>query len=285
MRRLLLAGSLLIAPPLAAQAGTMTWSLRGDLPDTARAMAGLSEFELVFTIATDGTRLATQMTVGPTMAAAIAGMDLTTARLQAVTNVAGDSLSIGVVMPPELAAQMGGAIGFRIDMAIPDSFPMPAMNVDSILEAADEGEMPRVTDTGRTDTVAGIACELWTMEPPLDSMPNDSTTITMCMAEPSPVMTAISDFMRERVPNFGFDLDEMKEAGKRFFGGRELVPVMVVMDLGNQEIVMRLMSISEAAPDASLFTLPDGLEPFPIEMFQGMIQQAMPQDTGDDTET
>lgn len=287
MRRLLLAGLLLAAPPVAAQAGTMVWSVRGNLPDTVETMAGLSEFELVFTVGTDGARLGTQMTVGPTMAAAIAAIDLTTARFQAVVNAAGDSLSLGVVLPPDLAAQMGGSIGFRLDIAIPDSLPLPVptMNIDSLLEAADEGVMPQVTNTGRTDTVAGVPCEIWTMQPALDSLPADSMAITMCLAEPSPVMTAINDLMRERVPSIGLDLDEMKEAGKRFFGGRELVPVMMVLDIGGQDVVVRLMSVSAEAPDPSFFTLPEGLQPFPIEMFQGMMRQAMPQDAGDDTET
>lgn len=287
MRRLLLASLMLVTPPLAAQAATMTWAIRGSVPDTVQAMAGLSEFEFILTFGTDGARLGTQMTIGPTMAAGVVAMDLTSARVQAVVNAAGDTLSIGIIVPPELGAQLGGTIGYRLDLPIPDSLALPTggFDLDSLLDAVDEGEQPRVTNTGRTDTVAGVACEIWTMQPPLDSMPSDSTEITMCLTEPTAAMNAINDLTQSRLPNFGFDLEEMKAAGARFFGGRELVPVLVVVGTGDQHVTFRLMAISDAAPDPSFFTLPAELEPFPLAMFQGMLQQAMPQDDGDDTET
>ena len=278
MRRLLLAGSLLVTAPLAAQAGTATWSVRTTLPDTLQATAGFSEVELLFTTATDGERLGFQMTVGPTMAASFVAMDLSTARFQVVTNAAGDSLAMGIVMPPDLAAQMGGGIGFRIDMAIPDSVPVPfaGMNMDSLMSAP-EAETPSVINTGRTDTVAGLGCEIWTMSGPTDSIPVDSVAITTCLAEPTPALTAISELMLKRLPKLGLDIEQMREMGRKYYGGRELVPIRMVLSIGTMEFVMQLESLSETSPGQSFFTLPEGLQPFPIEMFTGMMQQAMPQ--------
>lgn len=281
MRRLLLAGSLLLAPPLAAQAGTVTWSLRGNVPDTVRAMAGMSEFELFGTFATDGSRLAGQFTVGPAMAASVMAFDLTTARLQMVIDAEGSAVSLGVVLPPELAAQMGGAIGFRLDLPIPDSLPLP-VNIDSLMTANEDRE-PEVTNTGRGDVVAGIPCEIWTMTPPADSMPADSMTMTLCLAEPVPAMRAINDAVERHLPRFGVDLEEMKAAGRKYFGGRDLMPIRIEMAFGTGRVVMQLESVSTDAPDGSLFTLPDGLEPFPLEMFQGMLPQPAESDGTSET--
>src|SRR5690606_16782708 len=116
------------------------------------------------------------------MIAAFPTMDLSGVRLVAVVPVSGDSFHVGVVMPPEIAAQMGGGMGFRIDGAIPDSIPMPGgfdslmTEMDSITDAQREHLTDSWKDTGRRSTVGGSACEEWTMTvDPRVFSPADST--------------------------------------------------------------------------------------------------------------
>jgi hypothetical protein len=278
MRRLLLAGLFLVAPPAAAQAGTVVWSLRGTLPDSMPPVAaGLSEIDLMFTFATDGSRLGMQMTIGPIMAASVVAMDLSTARIQVVTNAAGDSLAIGVVFPPEISAQMGGGIGYRLDFEVPDSFAFPVLGLDSLLAAASEDDVdgPEAINTGQTDTVAGIPCEIWTMATGDDSSPG-LPMITMCLAESVPALTAINDLTKRLLPDFGFDLEELQTRSWNHFGGRELIPVRMMIGDDGEQFVFQLEQASSEAPDAAFFTLPEGLQPFPIEALQGMMG-GMPQ--------
>lgn len=254
---------------LPAQSGTTVWSMRMKMPDTVSAMAGgLSEIDMRWTLATDGSRLGMQMDFGEAMAAALPGMDLSSVRVNAVVHAGGDSASIGMILPPELAAQMGGGIGLRMDVAIPDSltgFPTP--NVDSLMEA-NQGEEPNVVNTGRMSTVGGISCEEWEVTPksPSDSMPFGDK-IQMCVAESIPALRAFTSLFEKYMPDMGVDFSELKKMGQKWFGGRDLVAVRTVMG----EIVVQLESSSNTAPDASFFTLPEGLQPFPVEMLKAMI--------------
>lgn len=269
---------LLAVMPLQAQSGTTVWSMRMKMPDSLQAKAGgLSEIDMRWTLGTDGDRLGFQMDFGEGMATAMPGIDLSSIRMQAVVHSGGDSASIGIILPPEIAAAMGGGIGMRLDVAIPDTLPgFPMPNLDSLMNAQ-QGDQPTVTNTGRTATVAGISCEEWEMTPKQsDSLPF-SGKISMCLAESVPAMRAFTSLFERYMPSMGFDFSEMKEMGRKWFGGRELVAIRTVIG-DNQDIVMQLESSTNKAPDASFFTLPDGLSPFPMEMIKGMAQ-GMQQDS------
>ena len=254
---------------LSAQSGTTVWSLRMKVPDSIATMAGgLSEIDMRWTLATDGNRLGMQMDFAESMTASFPGFDLSSVRLNAVVHSNGDSASIGIILPPELAAQMGGGIGLRMDVAIPDTvgaFQTP--NMDSLM-AVNQGEEPTVVNTGRTSTVGGVSCEEWEITP---KTPSDSTPfgekMQMCLTENVPALRAFTTLFEKYMPDFGVDFGELKEMGKKWFGGRDLVAVRSVIG----EIVIQLESSSNTAPDASFFTLPDGLQPFPVEMLKAMI--------------
>jgi hypothetical protein len=189
-------------------------------------------------------------------------------RVNAVVHSGGDSVSIGMILPPELAAQMGGGIGLRMDMAIPDSLTgFPAPNVDSIMEA-NQGDQPDVVNTGRTSTIAGITCQEWEVTPKVvsDSMPFGEK-MQMCVTESVPALSAFTSLFEKYMPNMGVDFGEMKKLGRKWFGGRDVVAIRSVVG----EIVVQLESSSNTAPDPSFFVLPDGLQPFPVEMLKAMI--------------
>lgn len=272
MRAALIAATLLLVAPLAAQSGTTVWSMRMKLPDSTRAKAGgLSEIDMRMTLATDGNRLGMQIDFAEGMATAMPGFDLSSIRVNAIVHAGGDSASVGVILPPELAAMMGGGIGMRLDVPVPDKFDgLPVPNLDSIMEA-NQGEEPNVTNTGRTSTVAGVSCEEWEMtsRTPSDSTPFDDR-VQLCLAENLPAMRAFTSLVEKYLPDLGVDFSEFKERGKKWFGGRELTAIRMVMG-ANQEMVLQLESSTSTAPDASFFTLPEGLQPFPIEMIKGMI--------------
>jgi hypothetical protein len=70
------------------------------------------------------------------MSTAMPNIDLSAIRINAVVHPGGDSVSVGMVFPPEMAAMTGGGIGFRIDTSIPDGVgKLPRADVDSIMEA------------------------------------------------------------------------------------------------------------------------------------------------------
>lgn len=271
MRRSLLTTSLfLLAVPVAAQSGTTVWSMRMDLADSMQSkVGGLSVIDMRWTLATDGTRLGFQVDFGPEMAAAMPNMDFSAMRMQAVIHPGGDSVSVGVVLPPEIAASMGGGIGLRLDMAIPDTIRNPAMpDLDSLM-ATNQGQQPSVVNTGRRSTVAGIACEEWEVTPQQpDSMPL-SGKMQMCLTDQVPALRAFTALFERYMPDLGVDFGEMKEMGRKWFGGRDLVAIRTVIG-DNQDIVVQLESATSTAPDASFFVLPEGLQPFPIDMFKGM---------------
>jgi hypothetical protein len=275
MRSLLLGGLLAVgAPALAtAQVGTQVWVMQMDIPDSmASKTAGLTEVEIKMTFASNGTQYAMQMEPGQAMVAAFPMMDLSAVRLVAVLPVQGDSFHIGVVLPPTLAAQLGGSIGYRVDGVIPDSIPMPA-SFDSLIALQSEVEQPDMNwaNTGRTSTAGGLPCEEWTatVDPQSDDV-EGPITINFCLAPQGGLMAAWTGWMKQRFPQLMSNYDKMREAGLAQFGGRDLVPLRMEIT-SPMPMKMELVSQTNTVPDASFFLLPVGLEPFPLEMFGGMM--------------
>jgi hypothetical protein len=266
--------ALLLSPVgLAAQAGSATWMIRGAVPDSITQATGgaLSTFDLVMTMGTDGRRVGMLMTPGPDMTAGSLAMDLSTMRIQVIMGTARDSMSIGVSLPPDVAAMMGGGLGFRMDFAVPDSLPIP-FDPDTI----PTGPRPTYVNTGATDTVAGLGCEVWTMTSPADSS-GTGGDLEMCLAPQPAAFKAFKTALGGRFEQLTSQLAKLaREQGDNPFTGRDLMAVRFRMT-GEANVIVELQSISDAAPDASFFLLPAELQPFPMEMLQGMMgQQGQP---------
>src|SRR5690606_9963148 len=193
------------------------------------------------TLATDGSRLGMQVDFAESMSMAMPNIDLSAIRVNAVVHPGGDSVSVGVVFPPELAAMTGGGIGFRMDLPIPDTVRnLPGPDVDSMMSA----ETPKVTNTGRTSIVAGINCEEWELTP---AQPSDSTPFNgpmkLCLAESVPGLKAFSALAEQYLPDFGFDFSAMKEMGRKWFGDRDLIAIRTVMGAADDMVVQLESSV------------------------------------------
>ncbi len=253
--------AVLLAHPgaLVSQTGTMIWTLRGDVPDTVQSVmpGAISRFDLTFTVATDGTNLSATLAPGPDMIANSLQIDLSTVRAHLLTRRGSDSLTVGVVLPPQLGAMMGTDIGFELTIPLPDSLPLPP-TLDSL-----ETNVPaEYTNTGRTDTVAGVPCEIWTA-----TTADPTATVEFCVAEPQPIMTTTSQILGER---FGSILARWKSLNPEQaypFGGRDMVPLRTRIT-GTNEMTIELTGMSTETPPPTTFQLPAGLQPFPMEMLK-----------------
>ena len=268
-RAAVLAG--LLVPAVGAQGGTATWMVRGRVSDSLSQATGgaVSTFDFVMTMGTDGHQVGMLLAPGPEMTAGSLAMDLSTLRVQAIFGANPDSMSIGVTMPPDIAAMMGGGLGFRIDMAIPDSMPIP-FDPDTI----ETGPQPTYANTGATETVAGLACEVWTITPAPDSTGHQGEALEMCLAPQPPAFKAFKAAMGSRFEQLTSQFTKLaKDQPENPFEGRDLLAVRFRMT-GEVDIVVELQSISDASPDPSFFLLPAELQPFPMEMFEGMMGAA-----------
>ncbi len=272
MRRLLLAATVLVTAPLTAQTGTSSWAVTVTVPDSLQAMLqGTNQFDMRLTMATDGQRLAMQVEPGPEMIARSTTTDLSGVRFQAILNASGDTLSLGIVLPPALATAMGATgVGYRLDLPL-DSLNLPDGAADSLRERMADSNRVHPVDTGERATVAGLPCEEWRAV-------NDSTggTFTMCMTDPPAALKAATDVMERHFPRFVTMMEKLSAEQRAEFGGRKLVPIRMVMQ-DDQRMTMELLSLSDAAPDPSFFTLPLDLQPFPMEMVKAMMGAARQQ--------
>lgn len=263
--------------------GVSVWSMHGTLPDTVQKAARgmLSTIDLRMTMATDGQRVSLLIAPGPEMIAASLTTDLSTVRMQVVASSTDDTVHIGVVLPPDIAAMMGGGIGFRLDLPLTADF-IKGLAADSMIEAmtmkADslnsDATKPDFHNTGRSDIVAGVPCEIWTVTGGTDT----SDTMEMCLAAKPPAMQAMSNAMGTRFVPITSAFEKLGSERENPFGDRNLMAVRFRM-LGDADFTFELVSLSKDAPAATFFELPPGLEPFPMEMLQGMTG-AVGQSTG-----
>lgn len=265
----------------AAQGGSSTWTMRTVLPDSlASRTAGLSEFELRMTFATNGQMWAMQLQPAQSMVDAITAIDLSAVRFVALMPTQGDSFHLGIVIPPELGAQLGAGIGYRLDGVVPDLASLGG-NLDSLVEAQasdDPIEKPDFRDTGGRTTVGGVACEQWTvtMLPPTSadsSGTREPMTMEICLAEQTPLLRSWSEWAKARVPALRKQYDKLGAEMRAQFGGRELVPIRIAMT-APLSTTFELVSQTDQAPDPTFFQLPDGLQPFPIEMVKAMLPKS-----------
>ncbi|MEO8479939.1 MAG: DUF4412 domain-containing protein [Gemmatimonadota bacterium] len=273
----------LIGVPSLLQAqggGVSVWAMHGTLPDTVQKAARgmLSTIDLRMTMATDGKRVSMLIAPGPEMIAASLTTDLSMVRLQMVMSSSDDTVHIGVVLPPEIAAMMGGGIGFRMDLPLPASL-IEGMLPDSMLAVLASDSLQAKTqefrNTGRTDKVAGLGCQIWTMT---GFGGDKADSLEMCLAPQPTALKAVSDAMQTRFASLFSTLKKFGRDKANPFGTEDLMPVRFRM-VGESDMTFELMSVSNDAPAASFFELPAGLEPFPMEMLQG-ITGAAGQPTG-----
>ncbi|HET9064903.1 MAG TPA: hypothetical protein VFN22_03670 [Gemmatimonadales bacterium] len=273
LRSALASLALIGAPTLlhAQGGGVAVWSMHATLPDTVQqAVRGmLSTIDLRMTMATDGQRVSMLIAPGPEMIASSLTTDLSTVRLQVVMSGTDDTVHIGVVLPPEIAAMMGGGLGFRLDMPLPASL-LEGMLPDSMLAVLASDSMQATTaefhDTGRSDTVAGIDCHIWTLAG-LGMESADS--LEMCVAPQPPALKAMSSAMRSRFASLMSKLEQIGADKPSPFGTKDQMAVRVRMQ-GDANFTLELVSMSNDAPAVTYFELPPGLEPFPMELLQGM---------------
>lgn len=267
----------LVAPAVAGAQGTLVFAMTGQLPDTVKQMSqGMSpeSIDLRMTFAYDGNRTAMQLQAGPEMVIPGATFDISSIRLNVIFSKVTDSMHIGVVLPPEITAQLGGGIGFRVDLKIPDSLPMPGgLSVDSIMaETTDTMTLPKGVNTGRTARVAGMTCEEWEFTIP-EGQTEMGETIAMCLTANQGLMKQMMDDFMNMPMMRGFKMEKLHARTREMFGGRDLIPIRMVMREGTKSFKFELVSLSNGAPDASFFTLPVDLQPFPLEMFGGAVNQ------------
>jgi hypothetical protein len=272
-RRLLaiLTAATIAAPTLAAQAATTTWNVRFSIPDSLQGRTmGVGEVDARFIVATDGNSVAMQAEPGP-MSSLNGGSGF---RLHVILPAAGDSVHLGVVMPPELAAQMGGGVGWRLSLAIPDSLPIPILDPDSLLNE----ELPRTERVGTTDVVGGISCNNWLLYSKPDSNGVAQPPATICVASTVPALKNIGSALERLLPQLMYGIEKWADSNRRMFGSSDVT--LVSYSAGDDAPMMvQLESASETAPDASFFVLPPGLEPLPPELLM-MFTQAASQESG-----
>lgn len=271
----------LLAPAgLTAQSATAIWKLEIKVPDSLQqkgpGIPGL--IDLRATMATNGKESGFQLEPSPEMIASFAKMDLTGARLTVAMPNDGDSVHVGIVMPPDVAAMMGGGIGFRLDFQVPDSLPfLPGVeelesnkpDADSLAKMLHE----MFRDTGRSETVAGTSCKVWKLVFPDSTNSGEQMSMNFCIAKGTPALLRLKNSM-------GGSFKKMQEVWQEQFKGmnfpfanQDMVPIKVSMD-SPINMTYELISATTAAPDNSFFTLPEGLQPFPMEMITGAIKQA-----------
>ncbi len=252
-----------------AAPGTAVMRMRITMPtpDSTATAPSVSlpfdELEMQLTYATDGQQLAMQMQFGEAMN--MPGMALGEMLFHAIWNPTTDSVHVGVLMPADLVAQMGGGIGFRLDLAMPDSVALPGGIGDSLTAVLDTITMSG-RDLGRTSTVGGVPCEEWEMFTGAD-------TAQVCLA-PTPPAIAAANRLLTTIPGMqAFGVAGLTERQRALFGGRDLMPLRLMMGRDGARIEMELLSSNTGMPDATLFVLSPDLDPFPIEMITGLMSQ------------
>ncbi len=231
--------------------GTVAFALRVHLPDSLPMpqMAG-DTFAIRAQVASDGQRYAVELDPGhisavPTLAGA---------RMRLVYDPASDSLHGALIMSPAATGGTTGPTGYRIDISLKSLHALQTHLTDTLQHIT----APEQTyqDLGTTAVVAGIRCENWRETSPTD-------TVNLCV---TPIPARLQDFITAWQKKMGLDtLVKRMTGGVMPFGGQHVVPLSV--DDANGRVHMEVTSVSGAAPDPEMFTMPPGLIPFPLPAF------------------
>ncbi len=262
--RLALVAALASAPStLIAQQGTITYAVRGSVPDSISARGGgIEEVDIQITAAFETGRSSFTVAAGPAMSW-VGGIDLSQARLIGLFNEGSDSITVAIILPPELASMMGGAPGVRVDFPISEMSASSKFDSDSLLH---EEQNTRYENTGRTDMVAGRSCEIWHVTAPTAKAP-----LEMCLAEAPPLATRMYEFGSKAGPLSSI-MSEMQEASRKRFGGKDKLMVRMKYTEGDDSFTIELVDLTDGKPDAGFFQVPEGLQVIGSDLIQGMIQ-------------
>lgn len=262
--RLALAAAVAFAPAVvSAQQGTITYALRGSIPDSIAAMGGgIKEIDLQITAAFDAGRSSFTLGVGPGMDW-VGGMDLSQARVIGLLRENSDTMTVALILPPELAVMAGGGAGIRIDIPLSGIGEASPLNTDSLLK---EDQNTKYENTGRTDQVAGRRCEIWHVTSPTAEGP-----AVMCLAEAPALAKRMYEFGSKAGP-FGAAMAEFQEVSRKRFGGRDMLVVRMAYTDGNDSFVIELVDLTEGRPDPGFFQIPEELQVIDMDLIQGLIQ-------------
>ena len=257
MLRLNLLSVLILLPivrvaPLVAQGttgGSVTFHVKAHVPDSVAAMTGSPNVDTRMTVATDGQRFAMDIelgTTGPT-----AGM-----HVKMIFAVGADSVHMGIMMPPELAASTGTS-GMRMDMPMSmmgAGNPLLSGLMDSVSKALVN---PTYHSLGSTATVAGVRCAEWIMVSGIDTM-------RTCVIPTPPELTALQEKMNKMtgMKEMLAQLPGMADMQRKAYDGKAMTPIRAIN--GKAGTTMELESFFAGAPNPATFELPADLQPMPF---------------------
>jgi hypothetical protein len=249
------------ASPLAAQAavGTVEFKMSVHVPESAGVpVPGGTFVTMQMTAMSDGHRVA--MEIVPTvLSSPTSGM-----LIRMLFTPGSDSIHLGIIFPPEMAAAAGGGSGMRMDGPISmlgGGNPLLAGIMDSVGKAmkdslAKGGVRPSARSLGTTSTVAGISCEEW------ESVAMGDTTRT-CVIPTPPAVQALQDQFKSKSGMGALmgQIPGMAEMEKTAYGGRAMTPVR--MDSRRTGMHMEFVKYTPGAPDPARMELPAGLRQMP----------------------
>jgi len=239
------------AAPLAAQGtlvGTatfhMTMHVTAGTPGGAALPPG-TEMEAEMTYATDGRHFVMQNVMNSSSVPMMSGM-----MTRMIFTVGSDSIHMGIVMPPEIAAQTG-SIGTKMDLSMAQltAAGKPAAALMDSVVRANAGRTYRAL--GTTATVAGITCQEW------ESIAAGDTTRS-CVIPTPPALAAMQEqfktFQSAAILSNMPGLDAMQ---KQAYGGQAVTPIRTTST--RTGMVLELTKYSATAPDPAMMQLPAGL--------------------------
>jgi hypothetical protein len=265
----------LAGSPLAAQgvpAGRIVFSVTTHLPDSLKSRIPIGDSITVqISAATDGKHFAFGVTPGEMAAMPM----LNGISVRAIYDKGADSLHVGILMPPSMAAMAGGGPGMRIDLStstIDSAMKSMSGKIDSVASHAMDSvaqkamqmpSMPVMRSLGTTSTVAGMQCENW------ESTTANDTILTCVIPTPS----AIQAFQEQMKAKMGLAklLDRYPQIAQmqaQAYGGKPMTPIR--MSESRLGMHMELVSITLGEPDAAEFQLPADLKPMPLPGMPGM---------------
>ncbi len=242
---------LAIAPPLGAQsvgAGSATFQITTQLAASSQAAAVVgSDLTMQMTLMTDGHRIAMHMV--PSMPQSpMAGT-----QIKMVFTPGVDSVHMGILLPPEMAAA-GGGIGMRMDgpmSLIGSANAMLGGMMDSVGKAIGK---PTYRSLGKTSTVGGISCEEW------ETVTMDDTTLT-CVIPTPPALLAIQNQVKTMsgIGAMMAQIPGMANLEKEAYGGRAMTAIRTIDTKHGMRV--ELTNYTPGAPDPAQMELPAGLQP------------------------
>jgi hypothetical protein len=230
------------------------------LPDSLKAAGSLGgKFDMQMTAMTDGHRVAMEMIPNISMPM-MAGM-----RMKYVFAIGGDTMHVGILLPPEMAAATGGGSGMRMDMPMSmmgAGNPLLGSIMDSIRKAMTDSlgkgmPQPLYRSLGISSIVAGLRCQEW------EALAMGDTTRVCVIPTPPALVALLAQFkMVTGLQSMMAQFPGMAEMEEQAFGGQRMTAIRMVMAKSGMR--MELTNFTPGVPDAALMELPDGLQPMPM---------------------